>query len=124
MAQIENLFPAEVPVDRALEHGEEIAGLEVHHAPGHTEGSALYRHAPTRTLLSGDTLLAAVPPWTFTQRLCLPHPDYAVDLAQALASLRAFHAAGHAYDHLLAGHGRPILGDARRQAEQLLAQET
>lgn len=119
-AQIENLTDTRVTVDHALQGGESVAGLEVHHAPGHTEGSVLYRHEGTKSLLSGDTLLAAVPPLTLEQRMCLPHPDYAVDLAQALESLRAFHRAGHAYDNLLAGHGRPILGDARARAEALL----
>ncbi len=119
-AQIENLTRTAVEIDRVLEGGQTVAGLEVHHAPGHTEGSILFRHAGTRSLLSGDALLAAVPPLTLEQRMCLPHPDYAVDYAEALASLRAFHLAGHAYENLLAGHGRPILGDARARAEALL----
>lgn len=120
-AALENTTRTRVPVDVALEAGVSVAGLEVHHVPGHTEGSVFYRHAATGVLLSGDTLLAAVPPLTIEQRICLPHPDYAVDLDRAIASLRAFHAAGYPYRHLLAGHGRPILGDAREQALALLA---
>jgi glyoxylase-like metal-dependent hydrolase (beta-lactamase superfamily II) len=120
-AQIENHTRTTVPVDVALAGGEQIGSLEVHYAPGHTEGSVLYRHVGTRSLLSGDALLAAVPPLTVAQRMTLPHPDYAVDLAQALQSLRALHAAALDYDNLLAGHGRPILGEARRLAEDLLA---
>lgn len=123
-ARIEDHTDTRVPVDRALEDGEAVAGLTVHHAPGHTEGSILFHHARTSSLLSGDALLAAVPPLTIEQRLCLPHPDYAVDLAQALASLRAFHATGPAYEHLLAGHGRPILGGAQALAEARLAAAT
>lgn len=120
-AQVENLTTTHAPVDRALEAGDVVGGLEVHHAPGHTEGSVLYRHAATRSLLSGDTLLAAVPPLTLAQRMSLPHPDFADDRDRALASLRRFHSEGHAYEHLLAGHGRPILGRARQRAEELLA---
>jgi glyoxylase-like metal-dependent hydrolase (beta-lactamase superfamily II) len=119
-AQIENRTTTRVPIDRALDDGDAIGSLEAHHVPGHTEGSVFYRHASTSSLLSGDALLAAVPPLTIVQRMCLPHPDYAVDLAQALASLRRFHAAGFAYENLLAGHGRPILGRARERAEALL----
>lgn len=118
---IENRTSTRVPIDRALVGGETVGSLEVHHAPGHTRGSLLFRHAGTRSLLSGDALLAAVPPLTLVQRMCLPHPDYAVSLEQALGSLRAFCATGLPFDHLLAGHGRPILGDARTQAERLLA---
>jgi glyoxylase-like metal-dependent hydrolase (beta-lactamase superfamily II) len=112
-AAIENRTTTRVPIDRALEGGDTIGSLEVHHAPGHTKGSLLFRHAGTLSLLSGDALLAAVPPLTIVQRMCLPHPDYAVSYAQAIASLRAFHATGLPFENLLAGHGRPILGDAR-----------
>lgn len=119
-AAIENRTTTRVPVDRALEGGESLGSLEVHHVPGHTRGSLFFRHAATGTLLSGDTLLAAVPPLTLEQRMCLPHPDYAVSYADAIASLRRFHDEGHAFENLLAGHGRPILGGARAAAAALL----
>ncbi len=121
LAEFENLWPARVVVDHALDHGDTIAGLEVHWVPGHTEGSVFYRHAGTRSLLSGDTLLAAIPPLTLRRGLALPYSTFSRDLDQALGSLRAFHAAGHAYDHLLAGHGPPVLGDARAQVMRFLA---
>ncbi|MFO0548796.1 MAG: MBL fold metallo-hydrolase [Polyangiaceae bacterium] len=121
-AQLENRTTTRVTIDRALEHGDIVGSLEVHHAPGHTDGSVLYRHGETESLLSGDALLAAVPPLTITQRMCLPHPDYATSLEQALASLRAFHAEGYGYENLLAGHGNPILGGAHRRALELLAE--
>jgi glyoxylase-like metal-dependent hydrolase (beta-lactamase superfamily II) len=121
LARFENRWPVRLTVDRVLEDGDAIAGMEVHWVPGHTEGSVFYRHATTRALLSGDMLLAAVPPLTIEQRIALPYPTFSVDLAQALASLRAFHQSGFAYAHLLSGHGRPILGDAQARAEALLA---
>ncbi len=119
-AHFENHTTTRVPVDRALDDGDTVGSLEVHHVPGHTAGSVLYRHAGSSSLLSGDTLLAAVPPLTIVQRMCLPHPDFADDVARALASLGSFHAAGFPYENLLAGHGRPILGRARQRAEALL----
>ena len=66
-------------------------------------------------------LLAAFPPLTIIQGMALPYPTYAKDLRQAYESLRAFHQGGFPYENLLAGHGRPILGGARRGAVQLLA---
>jgi hydroxyacylglutathione hydrolase len=120
-AAIENVTRTRVPIDRALRDRDQIGSLEVHHAPGHTAGSVLFRHAGTSSLLSGDALLAAVPPLTLVQRMSLPHPDFAEDLDVALASLRKLHASGTEYENLLAGHGRPILGGARRAAEELLA---
>jgi len=121
-AHVENLLPAaRLRVDHALDGGETVAGLEVHAVPGHTDGSVFYRHATTSSLLSGDTLLAALPPLTLVQGMALPYPAYAQDLQQAYASLRAFHERGLRYDNLLAGHGRPILGGAREAALRLLA---
>ena len=122
-AHFENRLPAApLCVDHALEHGETVAGFEVHSVPGHTAGSVFYRHEPTSTLLSGDTLLAAHPPLTWVQGLALPYPAYAEDIAQAHASLVAFHRSGIAYENLLAGHGRPIVGGARARALALLAE--
>lgn len=121
MAAIENLTRIRVPVDRALEDGDSIGSLEVHHVPGHTSGSVFYRHAGTASLLSGDTLLAAIPPFTIRQGLALPHPDFSENVRLAIDSLRNFHARGFAYENLLSGHGRPIVGGARSKAARLLA---
>lgn len=123
-ATIENQTKTRVVVDRAIDGGEQLGSLEVHHAPGHTRGSVLFRHGATASLLSGDALLAAVPPWTLQQRMCLPHPDYAADYGQAIDSLKAFCAAGHRFERLLSGHGAPILSDAREQAMRLLEGES
>jgi glyoxylase-like metal-dependent hydrolase (beta-lactamase superfamily II) len=121
-AHVENLLPAaSLRVDHALDGGETVAGLEVHAVPGHTDGSVFYRHDTTSSLLSGDTLLAALPPLTIIQGMVLPYPAYAHDLGQAYASLRSFHDRGFRYDNLLAGHGRPIIGGARETAIRLLA---
>ncbi len=120
-AVIENLTRTRVPVDRPLEDGDRIGSLEVHHAPGHTSGSVLYRHEGTSSLLSGDTLLAAMPPLTIRQGMCLAYPDFSEDVDGAIAALRRLHASGLDYDNLLSGHGDPILGGARRQAERLLS---
>lgn len=120
-AQIENWLPAAgLRVDRALEGGETIGGLEVHAMPGHTEGSVFYRHDTTSSLLSGDMLLAALPPLTIVQGMTLPHPAYTMDLRRAYESLRAFHDRGYPYENLLAGHGRPMLGGARATALRVL----
>lgn len=81
------------PGDRVLAHREDAAVLE-----GRAEkppGSSAAHHRPA-------------------------HPDFADDVARALASLGSFHAAGFPYENLLAGHGRPILGRARQRAEALL----
>jgi glyoxylase-like metal-dependent hydrolase (beta-lactamase superfamily II) len=122
IAQFENVLPAtRLRIDRALDDGDTVAGLEVHWMPGHTDGSVFYRHAPTKTILSGDMLLAAIPPLTLVQRMALPYPTFSRDLEQAFDSLRRFHREGPHYENLLAGHGRPVLGGAHEAATELLA---
>ncbi len=115
-AAIENRWPAaRVEVDRALDDGDAVAGMEVHWVPGHTEGSVFYLHEPTGALLTGDTLLTAHPPLTIRRGLAAPYPSYTVDLAQAHASLAAFHQKVARYEHVLAGHGPPLVGGARER---------
>lgn len=121
LAEFENHFPAHLEVDRPLDEGDTVAGLEVHWVPGHTEGSVFYRHESTRTLLSGDSLLTAIPPLVVKRGMALPYPTFTVDLERAVASVREFHARGHRYEHLLPGHGPPLVGGARGQVLEFLA---
>lgn len=121
LARFENLLPARVEVDHALEDGDELHGLEVHHVPGHTEGSVFYRHVATAALLTGDTLLTHVP-MIERRGLHLPYPTFTEDLGEALASLYRFHMKGMKYDALLAGHGAPVTTGAQAAVEAFLLQ--
>lgn len=123
LAEVENRFPVRLRVDRALEDGDAIASLEVHWVPGHTEGSVFYRHAGTRTLLSGDTLVTAVPPLIIRRGFGLPYVTFSTDPALAVRSLAEFHRRGFGYDNLLAGHGPPIVGEARSRAVRFLEEQ-
>ena len=125
IAKIEDLTGSRVPIKRALSEGDTLGSLEVHHLPGHTAGSVFYRHAGTRTLLTGDMLLAVptvplIPALPFVPPVGLPHIDYSDDRAAALDTLRAFHREAEGYENLLAGHGAPVLGGARAWAERAL----
>lgn len=121
LCAVENRSPARLRVDRALDDGDSVAGMEVHGVPGHTEGSVFFRHAPTGCLLTGDTLLTARPPLTLIRDVVRAHDAFCLDTARAHASLDAFHARGVPYDHVLAGHGRPLIGDARGRVMRALA---
>jgi glyoxylase-like metal-dependent hydrolase (beta-lactamase superfamily II) len=120
IAEFENRWPARVVCDHELDDGESVGSLEVHHVPGHTEGSVFYRHGGTSALLSGDTLLTAVPPLVIRKGLSLPYITFSTDLPLAIESLRAFHRSGVDYEHLLPGHGRPLVGAAKRAALEFL----
>lgn len=115
MVAFENRWPARVPIDRALDEGDAPGGLEVHWTPGHTEGSVFYRHEATKTLLTGDSLLTSVPPLVIRRGLSLAYDIFSTNRSTAVDSVVAFHRAGHDYANLLAGHGPPLLGDARQR---------
>lgn len=86
-----------------LGDGDHLPGLpdwQVIHAPGHTDDATCLYHAPTRTLLSGDTVLSVGERAWF-------NPEY-VDARRSAATetkLRDL-----PVEHLLPGHGRPVVG--------------
>jgi len=121
LCAVENRFPSKTRVDRALDGGDTVASMEVHAVPGHTDGSVFFRHAATGCLLTGDTLLTARPPLTLVRDVVRAHDAFSADVRRAFASLDAFHAAGWHYDHVLAGHGRPLVGNARSRVLRALS---
>ena len=93
-----------------LGDGDHLPGLadwQVLHAPGHTDDATCLYHAPSRTLLSGDSVLSVGGRAWF-------NPEY-VD-AERSASTRA-RLLDVPVEHLLPGHGRPVSGaDVLRDA--------
>lgn len=96
---------AALPFDPAawLDDGDTLPGRpdwQVIHAPGHTDDATCLYHGPTRTLLSGDSVL------TFAGRAWF-NPEYvdAEESAATDARLRALDV-----EHLLPGHGRVVSG--------------
>ncbi len=120
LCAVENRWPARLRVDRALDDGDTAGGLEVHWVPGHTEGSVFYRHAPTRCLFTGDTLLTARPPLVIVRDIIPLYPAFSMDVARAHDAIDAFHARGFEYEHVLAGHGRPVQGRAKEKVQAAL----
>jgi hydroxyacylglutathione hydrolase len=104
-----------VRITRTLEEGEEVAGFEVIHLPGHAPGEiALWRRSDrlalasdcffTISIESGRKGAPRVPPPVLTQ-----------DPEQARASMVKLAALGPAA--AWPGHGDPLLGDVRAQLE-------
>lgn len=120
LCAVENRYPVRLRADRALEHGDAVAGMEVHAVPGHTDGSVFFRHPATGCLLTGDTLLTARPPLTLIRDVVRAYDAFSTDTARAHASLDAFHAQGWDYEHVLAGHGRPLVYGARERVLRAL----
>jgi len=102
MATLERLLRLERPApDILLDGGESIAGLEVVHMPGHTDGSIVLRR-DDGVLFSGDALLA-----DRHGRVRDPDLSLALDPVVALESAAKIRALPHTL--LLAGHGATAL---------------
>jgi glyoxylase-like metal-dependent hydrolase (beta-lactamase superfamily II) len=81
--------------------------------PGHTPGHVCLWHRKDRALISGDALL------TDGGGLSLPAARLSDDPARARASVAALR--DLELEHLLPGHGPPVLGDARTRLSAFLS---
>lgn len=94
--------------DVTLSDGDEVLGLKVIHAPGHTPGSiALYDR---RHLFAGDNLNLR------EGRVQGPPPQFTTDMGRARESVRRLLSLD--FDVLLPGHGEPVVGGASARARQ------
>ena len=103
-------FNVPPPVGR-IEHlteGDAVAGLEVRHVPGHTPGMIALVHRGDRAIIAGDTFISR------RGRLKAPLGAFTPDRAEARRSMARL--AEEDFDHLLASHGRPILGAGKAEA--------
>lgn len=96
-----------VPVDSVLAEGNDVAGWQVLHTPGHTDGSiCLYR--PGAILFAGDALRCdaqgnPLPPSAMMSN----------DMSMAMRSVHRI--AGLKFDTLFVGHGAPCLHQASQK---------
>ncbi len=123
LGRIENRWPAAAPrIERGLEDGEEVCGLEVHWIPGHTRGSIFLRHAASGALVTGDSLLTAEPPLVLRPGLFLAYCSFTEDMEASHRGVAAFHDRGVPYSALLPGHGAPRGGAVRDDVMRMLGQ--
>jgi glyoxylase-like metal-dependent hydrolase (beta-lactamase superfamily II) len=89
-----------------------LGALQPLATPGHTPGHVCFWHAADRALISGDALLVD------GADVSLPADPLSEEPARARASLRALR--GLPLEHLLPGHGPPLLGNARPRLDSFL----
>lgn len=98
------------PVDRTLCEGDEIGGLTVIEAPGHTPGHLAFWEERTRVLILGDVLFH-MQPATLRTALSEPFRFATFDRAANLTSARKLAALNP--ETICFGHGPPLTdGDA------------
>ena len=84
----------------AVNHGDEVFGLQIIGTPGHTPGHISVYDSETGLLVAGDALI------TDDARVLGPNPGFTADLETAHESVMRL--AALAVDTVLVGHGAPI----------------
>jgi steroid delta-isomerase-like uncharacterized protein len=105
-----------VEVAGTVDEGDQIAGFDVVHLPGHAPGLiALFRESDRLALVS-DALYTLDPQTGRKQAAHVPHPAFNQDTEQARASIRKLAALDPAT--VWTGHVDPVTGDVRTQLER------
>ena len=102
------------PVDRELAEGDEVAGFEVLHTPGHSAGHIVLWRERDGVLILGDVLNNQHPILGFPRGLRLPLDVFTPDPARNRESARRL--ADLPAKTVLFGHGRPETDAARFHA--------
>jgi glyoxylase-like metal-dependent hydrolase (beta-lactamase superfamily II) len=92
-------------VDRILHEGDELAGLRVIHAPGHTPGHIMFFRESDRLVIAGD-VLANMNMFSLKAKLREPPPFFSVDPQQNRRSARKL--VDLQPRLVLFGHGPPL----------------
>jgi len=111
LGRVVDLCPPVFRLD-AFVPGESVSGLTMVETPGHTPGHVCLWHAEDRALLSGDALV------TDGSGPQLPPASLSHDAARAQKTLARLRDLGA--EHLLPGHGPPILGRAQERIDAYL----
>jgi steroid delta-isomerase-like uncharacterized protein len=99
-----------------VDEGDEIAGFEVVHLPGHAPGQIALFRASDRLALVSDTVYTLDPQSGRHQAAHVPHPAFNHDTDQARASIRKLAALDPAT--VWAGHADPVSGDVPAQLDR------
>jgi glyoxylase-like metal-dependent hydrolase (beta-lactamase superfamily II) len=108
-----------VPIAGTVAEGDDVAGFEVVHLPGHAPGQIGLWRASDRLALVSDCFYTLDPETGIPGKPRLPHHAFNHDTEQARASLRKL--AALEPSAAWAGHGKPVTGDVRSQLETAAA---
>jgi glyoxylase-like metal-dependent hydrolase (beta-lactamase superfamily II) len=108
-----------VSIAGTLEEGDEIAGFEVVHLPGHAPGLIGLWRASDRLALVSDCFYTLDPQSGLHGHARVPHRAFNRNTEQARASMRKL--AGLQPSAAWAGHADALTGDVRGQLEHAAA---
>lgn len=120
LCHIEDVWPAMSPVDEVYAPGEEHYGFRVREAPGHTAGSVFLYHEATKTLFTGDTIVAGPPVINLIERPLLAVPAFTLDVESAHHHARELLREMPPTEALCSGHGPAMTGNIRERLQRLV----
>jgi len=108
-----------VQIAGTVEEGDDVAGFEVVHCPGHADGLIALWRERDRLALTSDVFYTLDPQTGLHGAPRVPHPAFNLDTEQARASIRKIAALQPAA--AWPGHAEPVTGDVRSQLETAAA---
>ena len=108
-----------VEIAGTVEEGDEVAGFEVVHLPGHAPGLIGLFRASDRLMLCSDCVYTLDVETSLPGRARVPHVAYNLDTGEARAAIRKLAALDPAV--VWPGHTWPVRGDVRAQLERAAA---
>lgn len=105
-----------VPIASTLQEGDDVAGFEVVHIPGHAPGMVALWRAGDRLALTSDCFYTADPLTAVYGKPRMPLGAFNLDSEQARASIRKVAALAPAA--AWPGHAEPVTGDVAAQLEE------
>jgi len=115
---IEDRWPARCEIDEVFDDGIWKWGFRIIPTFGHTEGSVMLYHEPTKTLFSGDSILTGIPPFRSLERLHLAVPSFSNDYQSCRESVRRFLKERLPIDTLCSGHGPAVTLEVSKKLQQ------
>jgi hydroxyacylglutathione hydrolase len=108
-----------VKISGTVAEGDDVAGFEVVHLPGHAPGQIALWRASDRVALTTDVCYV-IDMWGRDSEPKVPVAGYNLDHEQAKASVRKLAALDPLVCHT--GHGKPLTGDVRARLERAAAE--
>lgn len=119
---MQDWLPAHSPVDDVYQVGHWRWGFEVIPVPGHTDGSVMLYHKPSRTLFSGDAILTGIPPFRLWEAPRLADPGFTPQVDLCRETTREFIRSMPPIDRVCAGHGPLIDQNVHAKLNGLLVE--
>ncbi len=122
LCAIEDRFPVKTRVDEVYEEGTWKWGFQVLHTPGHTEGSVMLFHEPSKTLFSGDSIVSGPPPFRSFEVLKPAFKEFSMEHERCHETAKKWIDTLPEIQTLCSGHGPAVQEHVTEKLKHVFAQ--